>query len=55
MLEKQLRVKMQDMLADVEKLELRRLDDIGTYRTKRQMLDVNSGDLRQATPGRGKG
>ena len=51
MLEEQLRMEMQDVLADIEENELHRFDHVGADRSERQPLHVRALDLRQRALG----
>ena len=46
-LEEQLRLEVEDVFADVEENELRRLDDVGAHRPEGQQLHVAACDLGQ--------
>ena len=52
MLEEELRMEMEDVLADVEEDQLRRFDHVGAHRPERQSLHVGAVDLRKAALGR---
>ena len=51
-LEEQLRMIVDDVLADVCENELRRFDDIRAHRAERQALDIAVGDFRQSPSAR---
>src|SRR5271155_3987617 len=55
MLEEELRVKVDYVLADIEEDQLRRLDDVGAHRPEWQSLDLGAGYLRKAALGRLEG
>ena len=54
MLEEELRVKVEDVLADIEERELGQLDDVGPHRPERQLLHVRPDDLGNRAVAGGK-